>query len=135
MGRPTNFDQDKANAICARLASGETLARICNDPDMPAQSTVYSWLRQNEAFLEAYSRAREDQADKFAEDIATLHERHGDNPNLGQLEFKAKSWLAAKLRPSRYSDRQQVELSGTITLADVQRDAAAILASRVKPGT
>ena len=33
--------------ICERIAEGESLASVCRDPSMPAQSTVYRWLKES----------------------------------------------------------------------------------------
>lgn len=33
--------------ICERIAQGESLAAICRDPSMPAESTVYRWLKSS----------------------------------------------------------------------------------------
>jgi hypothetical protein len=35
---------------------------------MPSQQSVYTWLRNDEDFLERYARAREEQADKLFEE-------------------------------------------------------------------
>ena len=33
--------------ICARIAEGESLRQICLDPEMPAESTVFRWLKES----------------------------------------------------------------------------------------
>jgi hypothetical protein len=32
------------DAVCARLAQGETMASVCLDPSMPTRTTLYRWL-------------------------------------------------------------------------------------------
>jgi len=49
-GRPTIRSKEVENEICYRIAHGESVALICRDPSMPAESTVYRWLKSsNEA--------------------------------------------------------------------------------------
>jgi Bacteriophage Sf6, terminase small subunit-like len=47
-GRPPLYDQQPVFAhICERIAHGESLAAICRDPSMSAESTVYRWLKSS----------------------------------------------------------------------------------------
>ncbi|MBU1377469.1 MAG: hypothetical protein KKE02_21195 [Alphaproteobacteria bacterium] len=45
-------------AICHRLCLGEALYRVCRDPAMPSQGTVYNWLRADPVFRAMYQRAK-----------------------------------------------------------------------------
>lgn len=134
MAVPFPYNADIGNTICHEIAAGRSLRSICAKPDMPSLPTVYEWLRESESFADQYARAREAQADTLAEEIQDIAD-DTDHDNMGavqkaKLQVDARKWIAAKLKPSRYSDRQQVEISGTITLGDVLRDAAAIRARR-----
>ncbi|MBB3353691.1 hypothetical protein FHT70_003639 [Rhizobium sp. BK049] len=70
MGRPSKFSQALAEKICARIADRESLRSICRDEDMPAKSTVLSWLADEDkaAFRARYALAREIMADSFVDD-------------------------------------------------------------------
>jgi hypothetical protein len=47
-GRPPIYALEPVFAqICERIAHGESLAAICRDPSMPAESTVYRWLKSS----------------------------------------------------------------------------------------
>lgn len=52
------FSAKVARAICARVASGETVAEICREPQMPHQCTVGLWARTLPTFAKALSQAR-----------------------------------------------------------------------------
>ena len=65
LGRPTKYTTEWAEQFCARLAEGQSVAEICERRDQPSQQSVYTWLREDEDFLERYARAREAQADKL----------------------------------------------------------------------
>jgi hypothetical protein len=90
---------------------------------MPAVSSVYLWLLKNKVFSDLYTRAREDQSDTLADQIMEI----GDEVpmmvitdedgkvtkrmdpagiNRNRLRVDARKWIAAKLKPRKYGDRQ-----------------------------
>ncbi|MBE0559910.1 MAG: terminase small subunit protein [Ochrobactrum anthropi] len=131
-GRPTKFSQALADAICERIADGDSLRTICDEEGFPARSTVFKWLSQNAAFADQYAHAREAQADAIFDDILEIaddgqndwmekHSKEGENIGWqengealrrSQLRIDARKWMAGKLRPKRYGDRTQMELTG-----------------------
>ena len=58
IGRPTKYSPEWAEGFCALIAEGQSVVEICAKPDMPSQQSVYTWLKQDEDFLERYARAR-----------------------------------------------------------------------------
>lgn len=122
MGRPSEFSQETADAICERLADGESLRSICSDEAMPAKSTVFKWLTQHAQFADQYARAREEQAEALADEIVAIADeaeasvRHeGEEVRLAldttavarnRLRVEARKWVASKLKPKKYGDRQ-----------------------------
>ncbi|MFN6267157.1 MAG: hypothetical protein ACK45D_13070 [Alphaproteobacteria bacterium] len=105
-GRPSSFTQAIADEICERLAEGESLRTICNDDDMPGRSTVNRWLAENEAFRDQYARARDVQADLYAERIVD-DAMVATDAGLGRLRMDALKWAASKLAPKKYGDKVQ----------------------------
>jgi hypothetical protein len=128
-GRPTDYNLDKALAICERIADGESLRAICRDADMPARSTVFRWLSLEDGFSDLYARAKEEAAELFAEEIVEIaDEREGkaimaDGAEVAvvfdstavarnRLRVDARKWVAAKLKPRKYGDKIQQEVTG-----------------------
>lgn len=131
MARPSKFSEAIANRICERLADGESLRAICCDKNMPGQTTVFRWLAADEhdAFRKQYAHARETQADSIFDEILDIAdngandwmERHeadnegwkenGEAIRRSQLRIDARKWMAGKLRPKVYGDRQAVDLN------------------------
>lgn len=121
------------NAICERIANGESLRAICDDEGMPAKSTVCLWLIEDKAFSDQYARAREAQADALFDDILSIADdgandwmerKNADGANIGwmengealrrsQLRIEARKWMAGKLQPKKYSDKLQVDQTVT----------------------
>lgn len=117
--RPIRFSEELAEAICERLACGESLRKICLSDDMPAQSTVYKWLLdpERESFVEQYARARELQADTLFDECQDIaddgsndymgddEKYNGDAVQRSRLRIDTRKWMAGKLRPKKYGDK------------------------------
>lgn len=122
------FSQETADIICERIAAGESVRTICADDGMPACSTVFKWLSENEAFSEQYARARETQADTIFDEILEIADNarndwmerrgeddagwvaNGEHIQRSRLRIDARKWMAGKLRPKKYGDK--LELAG-----------------------
>lgn len=130
-GRPSSFTQDVADTICARIAEGESLRRICRGDDMPSLQTVMNWLAKNGDFVEQYARAREAQQDAFADEILDIAddgtndwmEKHSkDGESIGwvvngeavqrsRLRVESRKWLMSKLAPKKYGEKITADLN------------------------
>ena len=129
-GRPTDYTDELATEICARLVSGEPLTAICRAEHMPDVRTVYRWLMVHDNFCQMYMIAREDQADTYADEIIDIADtpqlgtviktkpdgsqevREGDMIEHRRLRVDARKWVAAKLKPRKYSEKLMQELTG-----------------------
>lgn len=125
IGRPTDYTEELAAYICERIASGESLNKICLPDDMPNKASVYLWLTKHQAFSDMYTRAREDQADTLADEIADIADDLTDDPNSRRVRVDARKWVAAKLKPRKYGDRtdHNVALSGKVLLGWQEQEA------------
>jgi hypothetical protein len=55
---PVSYGPQIAEIIVDRLASGEMLANICAEDNMPSAKAVYGWIKKEPAFAIAYRQAR-----------------------------------------------------------------------------
>jgi hypothetical protein len=106
-GRPTLKTPELCKAICERVAKGETLTNILREPGMPAWTTVHDWKQADESFRQALARAREQQAEVWAEEMLSIsddelptHEAIG----RARLRMQSRQWLAGKYNPT-YADK------------------------------
>ena len=123
-GRPTRYTADVASTICTRLAGGESLRSICDDAAMPARSTVTGWLfdGEHEDFMDQYARAREVQAEVWADEIVSIADDSSSDVTTdkdgkeivnhehiqrSRLRVDTRKWVASKLLPKRYGDKLQ----------------------------
>ncbi len=124
-GRPSTYTSSMAEQICERIAEGEPLTRICKDRQVPAYRTVLGWRVANEEFQQMYARARQDAADTLADEIRELAGRveKGElEPNAGRVAIDALKWIASKLKPREYGDRQRMDLAGSLEVTSRPAD-------------
>lgn len=159
MGRPSDFAQETADAICERLIEGESLRAICLDDDMPSASTVCRWLAQQSAFREQYAYAREAQADTLTDETLDIAddgsndwmekknaagdvigvEYNGDAVQRSKLRIDTRKWYASKLAPKKYGDKvaltgggendEPIRLAAKVDVSDLTPDQLRALAS------
>jgi hypothetical protein len=137
-GRPSKYTPELADEICRRLANGEPLCTICDSAEMPDRDTVMRWVLRDDEFHGKYARAREAQADVYADEIIALanNSREGikteetvdeegkstskivraDMVERTRLQIDARKWFASKVAPKKYGDRQAIELSGSVDI-------------------
>jgi hypothetical protein len=122
-GRPSIINDEICAEICGRLACGEPISKISQDPHMPGMTTIYMWLRRHEDFRKQYEEARKDGAHAFADQIAHIidmrplevTDEYGnvklDPGSIAwqRLRMDGRKWLAAKYLPRVYGERIGVE--------------------------
>ena len=116
------YDPAIRGVILDRIADGESLRAICSEEGMPTRQTVRLWLSQDPEFLTQYARAREEQADTYADEIAAIADepppmvvdRQGEAVG-GRMDsafvswqrnrIDDRKWVASKLKPKKYADK------------------------------
>jgi hypothetical protein len=119
-GRPSAYSPEIATALCTRLINGQSLRSVCRDLSMPSISTVYEWLFVHPQFSEQYTRAKEDQADTYADEIIDIADNSSadlipgedgkmrvdhEAINRSRLRVDARKWVASKLKAKKYGER------------------------------
>jgi hypothetical protein len=100
--------------FCEEIAKGKSLSAVCRD-NLIVQSSVYSQLTKDEDFAERYARARERQADFYADEVIELADNCSgslEDSNRTRLQIDARKWACGKLHPRKYSDKASVEVTG-----------------------
>ncbi len=104
----STYTQDIADNICNKISVGKSLRDICKPKAMPSRKTIYTWMDENESFLNQYVRARAEQADFYAQEIVDIADTEED-PNRARIRIDARKWVASKLKGSLYGDKQQID--------------------------
>lgn len=105
-------DPDFLDNICAAVASGLSLIRICAEYDV-AYGTVDAWLRgQDEAGQQKYARARESRAQYFVNQLEEItrdvSDEDGIDPKRAKVAGDNLKWLAARHDPHLWGEKSQV---------------------------
>jgi hypothetical protein len=111
-GRPSDYTPEIAEEIFRRLANGESLKAICEDDHLPSRETVRHWLFVNPEFLGNYARAREEQAEHYADEIIEIADTETD-ANIARVRIDARKWKAARMAPRKWGDKVINEHGGT----------------------
>lgn len=99
-------------AICARLAAGESLNAICADPRMPGIQTVLGWLDTLPDFTAAYHRARAHQAHAMADEVLQVIRRDDLAAADKQARLSGLKWLADALASNQHGGKPQADAPG-----------------------
>lgn len=113
MARPTNYTPEMAAEICKRIMDNRSLRNVCEDPDMPARSTVFLWLNEHDAFSDQYARACQIRQEiKFdeIEDLAAM--ASPEDYQVKKLQIDTRKWVLSKEAPKKYGDKISQEISG-----------------------
>lgn len=109
LGRPTGYTDKLADKICTLVAEGNSLRKIVEMPGMPARSSIYKWFKEQQAFSDQYEKAREEQADWYADEIISIADDSSIDPQRARLMVDARKWVASKLKSKAYGDKVQSE--------------------------
>jgi hypothetical protein len=129
-GRPSDYTDELANEICKAIAtSSKGLKNLCaENPHWPHRDTILEWRFKNKAFSDLYMQAKVNQvealvdecldiADDTDNDTITKTTKSGEEYeacnsewlNRSRLRIDTRKWLAAKLAPKLYGERQKSE--------------------------
>lgn len=116
-----HYDATKI-AICADIAIGLSLRKIAAKKGMPGLETIRRWLVEDEEFRVQYAIARDEQADFYADEIVELAD-NAEDANKARIQIDARKWVASKLKPKKWGDRQMVEHSGSMDVRQFLLDS------------
>jgi hypothetical protein len=100
-----DFNPQIADQILERIANGESLKSITAIEAFPSRSVVYEWLATEKPFADKYARAREDQADTYADEITAIADDPALPSDQKRIMVDARKWVACKLKPRKYGDK------------------------------
>jgi hypothetical protein len=134
-GHKYNLGHECWPRIFTRMSEGEALTSAIKTEAI-TYSVALRTIRTIPELREMYEQALEDRADKLAEEILSLADE--DMPeglkgaeaaawvNKKRLQVDARKWIAAKLKPKRYGDRLEMEVTDNrISITDALNEAKA----------
>ena len=106
------YSEEVTQKICDELANGKSLRQICAQEGMPVVGAVCKWLAIYPEFHIEYAKAREAQAEYYADEIVDI----ADNATLeevqkAKLQIDSRKWVASKLKAKKYGDASLLKLA------------------------
>ena len=114
-GRPSDYLPEVAADICALLAEGDSLRKVCERQGMPNKATIFRWLAQHDEFRDQYAKATETRADAIFEgmfDIADNVNEEAAAVAKARLRIDTRKWALARMNPKKYGDKVVNEMVG-----------------------
>lgn len=112
-----------SNDICQKLMEGKPLTQICQDKDLPSLTTIYKWINSNPSFAKQIIQARKIGCQTYLDKMITELET-ASIKDVGLLREKLQHyrWLAQKLLPALYGDKQEIVQDTKIEITWQQPD-------------
>jgi hypothetical protein len=99
------------------IADGRGVLRGCEDVGI-CREVFYTALREYKPLADSYARAREQEADKDADDVKSIADDDELAPDEKRVRIDARKWSAAVRRPKLYGPKLEVtEVADPLTPA------------------
>lgn len=122
-GRPTNYTIELAHEICKVVATtSKGIKALCRDnPTWPNPDTIFSWIIQLKEFSDQYARAKRIQIEVMIDEVLEIADDTSSDTvisegktttdhehiNRSKLRIDTRKWLASKLCPRLYGDKDE----------------------------
>ena len=132
----SEYQQELGDKICSIVATHtESLEDLVKMYELPPVRTIYDWLYRNDAFSHNYAKAKQIQAqrmieelDKIAKEKSYYVDADGNqrvDPGFTasqRLIADTRKFIASKLVPKVYGDKQTIEQTVTVKHEDALKD-------------
>jgi hypothetical protein len=120
-GRPSDYTEEAGAALIQWITEGKSLRSWTRQTGISVM-TVYRWAAQEATFREQYARAHEHRSDTLADEILDIADETAGTDSIAavkaaQLRIETRKWIAAKLKPQKWGDKQIVEQTGSVTFS------------------
>jgi len=127
IGRPTDYNDQIAEEICASIAASERgLIYLCEqNPHWPCRAQIFVWLRRYPEFADQYARAKEYQVEvsvDYMQELMNEPHKYVDEETgytrldvaMVRAKMDAIKWQAGKLKPKKYGDAKIEDASNVL---------------------
>ena len=119
--------------ICQELMNGTPLTRICSRKELPSLATINRWITKHPSFAKQIIQARkvgtQYYLDKMIDELETVSAK---DVGIVREKLHHYRWLASKLLPSLYGDKQEVVQDTKVTITWQQPDMKVVDGEIVK---
>lgn len=122
--------------IISLLSLGESVRQIGELDGMPDDRTIQRWIAADEAFASKCAHARAQSADIDVDEMRELADEEPPTDAHGRMDsgfiawkrnqISARQWRAEKLAPKKYGAKQEIDLTGNVTLVLSKQDVSVL---------
>ena len=117
MTKAIELTSELTEQICQELMNGQPLTRICSRKELPSLATINRWITKHPSFAKQIIQARrvgtQYYLDKMIEELETMSAK---DVGIVREKLHHYRWLAQKLLPNLYGDKQEVIQDTKITI-------------------
>jgi hypothetical protein len=137
------YDQAIFDAICDRIADGESLRSVCRDKAMPSKANFFRWVAANKEAADQYARAMEVRSDVLFDELLDIADDgtndwmdranadgqtgdkvlNAEHVQRSRLRIDARKWALAKMQPKKYGDKLDLNHGGGMVVTIAGPDA------------
>lgn len=109
------YSDELLEVILDRVAAGESLAKVCDAPDMPTRKSFYAWVADVRGVKEKYEMALSLRSDVMAEELLAIADAPVGTTDSGatdsgmvqkqKLQVDTRKWLLSKMAPKKYGEK------------------------------
>jgi len=119
--RPSDYTEEAAASLLQWITEGKSLRSWCRQASVSPMA-VYQWMARQRDFADRYARAYDNRADTLADEILDIADETAGTESIAavqaaKLRIETRKWIASKLKPQQWGDRQVVEQTGTVTFS------------------
>ena len=103
-GRPTDYSDGLAEAICGRITEGWSLLRIGEEEGMPSRQTLHRWMRELPEFARQIHQARLWRDEINMDRVLRIEERllsGAIKPSVARAALASLQWRLARTAPRK----------------------------------
>lgn len=124
------YTAEQIEKVCELVEDGMPLRQAIDTCDL-TRGQFYRTLDANQALAERYARSKELQMEAEVMKIVEIADDTTGDVQRDRLRVDARKWIAAKLMPKKYGDRQTLEHEG-LPEQPTPEEAAARIAAILK---
>lgn len=111
----STYTAERAALVCAEIAEGKTIRKVCKIAGMPSKATIFRWLREQPDFQRMYEIATDERADTMIDEIVDIADNcktDADSIRKAKLRIHARVEQAQKMKPKKYGPKMQLTGDG-----------------------
>ena len=111
MARPTDYNDEIAEAVCSWIAGGKSLRAFCRQEGTPDVTTVCRWIVRHDEFRQQYAQAREAAGYAHGDgviEVVELLSEGGLDAQTAKAMMDGLKWAAERMAPKAHSAKQDI---------------------------